>query len=342
MHLFFDPVLLSVPASPGASAQVHLEYAERLVAWDEVTRGQQHSFCVSAGLADALYQDECYPNTHTLRRRWKDAGVRLSPDTAAKVALRLLTSRPPLETFFAHDLARVQVDKITLAPDLSARLPKRVAATFRDSLARVAWLRRVSTQATPNDPNPANLLLVTHPIGDATTSTIQADVLADDVAAVEVVEDELPLVTDPQELDRYFDLNTAWTDPATAIRLLARQILTAPSHAPVWQRIARFRVGDDFSASIQRCEIHRKAGYLRKVFRLCVLLMADDSSTHDEKQHHRLGKGSVPISHGVWQAWRLWINDAAPGYRLHYWRNDNEFIFMHVRFHDDYTIDPPS
>lgn len=70
-------------------------------------------------------------------------------------------------------------------------------------------------------------------------------------------------------------------------------------------------------------------------------VLSDDASTHDEKQHHRLGEGNSAISHGRWQAWRLWVNKGNPGYRLHYWRDDDAFIFMHVRFHDDYSIDAP-
>ena len=58
-------------------------------------------------------------------------------------------------------------------------------------------------------------------------------------------------------------------------------------------------------------------------------------------QHHRLGEGNSAVSHGRWQAWRLWVNRGNPGYRLHYWRDNDEFCFMNVRFHGDLSIDAP-
>lgn len=354
MHLLFDPILLAVPTDDAPLA--HLEFVERLVAWDGVTRDEQHHCFVSVELAGALVQDGCYPDWHTLSRRWSEVGVRLAPDAAATVARRLLLTNVSLETFFAPsvpgmlDLAHVQVEDSTFAvqPDLLTRLPQTAATAFRHALARTAWLRDATAEAPPASavaPDPANLLLVTRAPDEAAESlpaaAIRAEVLVDADADLAPVRNELPLVTTPAGLDQYFDLNAAWSDPAAVIRQLARRMIIAPPDALFWRRLERFRVGDDFAASIKRCQIHRKAGYLRKVFRQCVLLMADDPSTHDEKQHHRLGQGNTPISRGRWQAWRLWINSDSPGYRLHYWRDDNNFIFMHVRFHGHLKIDDP-
>ena len=342
MHLLFDPVLLAVPGGAGVTARTHLDFAAHLLDWDEIAHGVQHTYCVSAEFWDALMQDDCFPDQATLHLRWKPAGVRMSPDAVTRVARSILDRTPALEKFFADDLAGVLVDEkqCRVQPDLPARLPEKTAVAFRRALSRVAWLRASSSAAPAAGANPADLLLATRPFdGPAKAAAVHAEVMAGD--SLVAVDNELPLATHPSDLDPYFDLSLAWREPAAAIRVLARSLLNKPLKPMVARRLEQLRVGPDFCESIWRHQINRQQGYLKSVFRKCVMLLADDASTHDEKQHHRLGEGNSAVGDGDWQAWRLWVNDDAPGYRLHYWRNDDTFIFMHVRLHDDYSIERP-
>lgn len=343
MHLLFDPVVLAVPGGAAATAETYLAYALQLLDWDEIAHGVQHTYCVPGELMTALVEDDCYPDAATLYRRWGPAGVRLSPDTVAAVARGILGRTPPLERFFAADLAGVQVEEkaVSTRPDLLARLPEKTGAAFCRALGRVAWLREAGAPAAGH--NPADLWLATQPVAGPTKVTaIHAEVLADDGGdSLLAVDSDLPLATHPRDLDQYFDITLAWREPEAAIRALARVLLSEPFSDMVVRRLERLRVGKEFCASIEDCHIHNQRGYLESVFRKCVMALADDPSIHNEDQHHRLRRGSKPISDGRRQAWRLWVNRGNPGYRLHYWRDDDEFIFMHVCFHDDMTIDAP-
>ena len=122
---------------------------------------------------------------------------------------------------------------------------------------------------------------------------------------------------------------------------MAGGVLSEPLGTGVARGLERLRVGEGFCADIEAGQIHTQTGRLESVFRKGVMALAEHPSVLDEEQHHRLKHGSKPISHGRWQAWRLWVNRRRPGYRLHYWRDDDEFCFMNVRIHDDYTIDAP-
>lgn len=344
MHLLFDPVVLAVPGGVAVTAETYLAYAAQLLDWDEIARGVQHPYCVPGELKDALVADDCYPDAATLYRRWGPAGVRMSPDTVATVARSILDRTPTLERFFAADLGGVQVEEkqVSIQPDLLARLPEQTAAAFCRALARVAWLRQ-SVAAPTAGHNPADLWLATQPVaGPVKVAAIHAEVLADDGGDnLLAVDSDLPLATHPRDLDRYFKIELAWREPAAAIRAMARVLLNEPFSDRVVRRLERLRIGKAFCASIEGCQIHTQRGYLESVFRKCVMVLADDPSIHDEEQHHRLRKGSKPISDGRWQAWRLWVNRGNPGYRLHYWRDNDEFCFMNVRFHGDLSIDAP-
>ncbi len=342
MHLLFDPVVLAVPGRVGLTLLEQLEFAERLLDWNEVAHGAQHAYFVPDELRTALALDECLPDKGTFIQRWGLGGGRPSPDLLATVALKILNRTPALETFFAADLAGVQVEEkaVSTQPDLLARLPQETAAAFCRALARVAWLRQAAAPAA--GPDPADLWLATHPVaGPTKVAAIHAEVLADDGDGLLAVDSDLPLATHPRDLDRYFKIELAWREPAAAIRAMARVLLNEPFSDMVVRRLERLRVGDGFCASIEGGHIHAQRGYLESVFRKCVMALADDPSIHDEEQHHRLRKGSKPISDGRWQAWRLWVNKGNPGYRLHYWRDNDEFCFMNVRFHDDLSIDAP-
>ena len=342
MHLLFDPVVLAVPGGVGQTLQQQQEFAERLLDWKEVIHGAQHAYFVPAELRDALALDDCLPDKATFIQRWGVGGGRPSPDLVATVARSILDRTPTLETFFAADLAGVQVEEkqVSTQPDLLARLPEKTAAAFCRALARVAWLREAAAPAA--GPNPADLWLATHPLaGPAKVAAIHAEVLADAGSDLLAVECDLPLATHPRDLDKYFDIELAWREPAAAIRAMARVLLNEPFGDMVARRLERLRIGQNFCASIEDGHIHTQPGRLESVFRKCVMALAEHPSILDKEQHHRLKAGSKPISDGRWQAWRLWVNKGNPGYRLHYWRDDDEFIFMHVRFHDDYSIDAP-
>jgi hypothetical protein len=347
MYLFIDPVLLAVPGirhDAQSNVQAQTDFATYLLNWNEEAQLKRYDFCVGEECIYALFQDKNYPDAQTLRQRWGQIGLLdfFSPEAASALAQRFLSNTPHLEHLFPGlDLKTIDVDDadFLVNPDLLARLTENVRAALLRALGRIAWVR--ANPPTPAsgavNPDPADLLLATHPIGVEPAAAIRADVLANDYLTVEA---DLPLVSDPRQLEDYIALQKQWRDPAAAIYRLGRMMI-AEDNALGQKRLSLFTVGPDLADSILRHEFNKKPGYLNKLFRLCVLLLTESGLMHDEKQHHRLGKKGNPVTSGRWDGWRLWINDDNPGYRLHYWRNDDEFIFMHVCKHDDYSIDSP-
>lgn len=347
MHLLVDPVLLAVPTfgsnSPGFTADPDT-FIEALIAWQVEVKRRHHQFILSNACVSALSVDHHYPDTPTVRRYLAvvDPQGTYSPQDIYQVIDGLARSLPYLEDYFPGiEQGMALEDKtFSLHPDLLQRLlpaTPQTAAAFRQALAGVAWLRTARPPrgvGLPDAPDPADLLLMTHAI-DATQTCIHADILAEDVAGGQMVsiDDELPLVDHPDRLMEYVKLAELWNKPTEALRYMAQQrgIETLATH----------EFGPQFVDTLQTFGFNRQArlGYLEKVYRLCAELVQPGSLPLTQ-QHHRLGHpGAEGQRHGSWRAFRLWVNDAAPGYRLHYWKRGNHFVFMQVNTHDDMDID---
>lgn len=349
MYLLVDPVLLVVPtfdSNPPAWAADPDVFVNALVAWKGEVKSRRHQFILSDACMSALSVDHHYPDVTTVRSYLAtvDPQGTYSAQDIYQVIDGLARSLPYLEDFFPgiHHAFALEDTTFSLHPDLLQRLQTATPATaaaFRQALAGVAWLRatRPPAAGSADAPNPTDLLLVTHAI-DARQTSLHADILADDDAAgVRQVslDDELPLVDHPDRLSDYVQLQALWNRPEEAVRHSARQRKI--------ESLAEFSFGPEFVASLEGFGFHRQGrlGYLEKVYRLCAELLQPGSLPPD-KQHHPLGHaGTEGVSHGEWQAFRLWINDATPGYRLHYWKKGRQCCFMAVVTHGNLTIAPP-
>lgn len=350
MHLLVDPVLLAVPTLGGNPSGLAAEadaFIAALIAWQGEVKRRRHQFILSNACVSALSVDHHYPDTATVRHYLEvvDPQGTYSPQDIYQVIDGLARSLPYLEDYFPSIEQSLALEDKTfsLHPDLLRRLlpaTPATAAAFRQALAGVAWLRAARpphNPGLPDAPDPADLLLLTHAI-DATQTSIHADILAEDAAAggqMMSIDDELPLVDHPDRLMEYVELAELWNKPTQALRYVARQhgIKTVATH----------EFGARFVETLQAFGFNRQArlGYLEKVYRLCAEL-AQPGSLPFTKQHHPLGHaGTDGVRHGPWQAFRLWINDAAPGYRLHYWKQGSRIAFMQVNIHSDKNIDAP-
>ncbi len=381
MHLFFDPVVLAVPrhddTGPAAYAEALDTFTRYLIGWKDEFRHKTHCFFTSAECIDALYEDKSFPEKPAVRHCLSLAELtgQYSPEEVTRIALQLATNVPYLEDYFPGiDLLQVEVDEnaFFIHPDLMKRLSPVVATALKRSLARIAWLRAGHYPVPANAPNPAELLLATHPIDEAKTSTVRADVLADDFITVE---SELPLITDPHYLAGYLSLAELWRQPEQAVAWKHALYLMADYEgkrvAVARAREALAQAGDDDRAELTQAlrELRRKAAaeapalcafdfgpdfvdslienefdrpghatHLDKTYALCAEILT--FRLRVAAQAHRAGeKGSGGIRVGRWEAFRAYINDDDPGYRLLYWKSDrNEFRFVKVAAHDKMDV----
>lgn len=323
MHIFFDPVLIAVPRAdnnPSEYALLQSEYASRLLVWKDEFRRKKHRFFMSTECIDALYQDDCFPEVPILKRCLSMAGILgpFSPQDIATVAMQLATNVPHLEDFFPDvNLQRIDVDDATffIHPDLLKRLTPTVATAFKRSLARVTWLRTTNGLVSDDTLDPADLLLATHTDGNETITYVRADVLADDLVTVE---NELPLVTHPDDLARFTGLAELWNKPMEAIRWLS---ITLGNSS-----LIPYYVAPDFVESIIRYDYQNKPGWLDAIYNKCFQLLAGHQ--FEGSKQHRFGH--PPKTYGSWVAWRLHITGRPSSIRLHYWRDENRIILMNV------------
>lgn len=339
MHLFIDPVLLAAPVPNGDAtyAKTQHDYVTCLLDWaDEVHRGQRHSYFMAQGCIQALFEDDRYPDRSNLRRCLYGAGSldpTLSPEMVFTVIDKLVSNTPYLEDYFpGRNLNDVIIaeERFTVRPDLLARLPPRTAEAMRQSLSWIAWLHHTPDErpdAAPNDPDPADLLLVTHPIGQAWTN-IHAEVM--DANAFNAIDDKLPLVTHPNDLLRYADMEELWHMPRAAI-VKAADARSNP-------RLAPYGIGRDFVDSIRQYNFQNHSGWLSAIYKNIVLLLS--GHTFPGGEHHTFGH--PPHQRDQWIAWRLHITGPPSSIRLHYWRDGNRVLLMKVfssgRHDDDWSM----
>lgn len=332
MDLLVDPVLYAVPTANGDS-EAHILFIESLSRWNEEIKAKRHNFFVWFDCIDALYEADCFPDPQKLRSLWLQIDEEvISPDLAFIACLSLLD--PPyldewLEDPSLNDLL-VDENFFDMRPDLLNRLPTIVAEAFLATLGKIAYIKEKK-----QDTRVSNLQLVTHPVAGNPVAAISAHVASEDQSDVVFVETKLPLIMHPDELENLDDI---WQDTITAIQWVAREMKRQGDLSETVE-LAPFLVHDTFVSTIQKYHFDKNQGYLKQIFRKCVLLLAG-LIPPDPNKHHTLNKNQQK-THGEWGAWRLHITGSPIAIRLHYWRHENRYILMHIVPHENFDIDSP-
>jgi hypothetical protein len=333
MHLLVDPVLYAVPNAEDDN-ETFERYIEHLSLWSDELRSKRHNFYVWQECIDALNAAGCFPYPPILKKLWARMDEQIISSDIAFAACRSLFEPPNLEDWIEdpnlYDML-VDEERFKVMPELLDRLPPEVADAFQQALGKVAYVKK-SHQELPL----ADLHLVTHPVVGEKRAEITAYVVANSHSAE--VEEELLLITKPEDLDALLKLADQWQDAKQAIEWLARQMIHDGELPPDTQ-LAPFVVGPNFVASIAKHHFDKNPGWLKQIYRRCVLLLTG-WATSDPKKHHTLDKHKQRM-HGSWGAWRIHVTGSPMAIRLHYWRSGNKYILMHNVPHEDYDMDDP-
>lgn len=338
MNLLVDPVIYAIPSVNG-NTDAHIQFIDSLSHWSEEIRAKRHNFFVWYDCMNALSQANCFPNLGNLRQLWQQLHEEeVSVDLAFQACLRLLD--PPYLDEWLEDpsLDDLLVDEASFSvrPDLLQRLPPIVAAAFQQTLGKIAYIKEMKDESPVSD-----LHLVTHPVTGEPIATIAAQVVAYE-GSIEVNSD-LPLVTNPDELDALQDLADQWQDAVAAIAWLARE-MKRNGELPPKAQLAPFAIGPEFIDSIARYHFDKNLGWLNKIYRQCVFLLTGNIP-YNTKEHHHLG-GEKQERHDSWGACRLQITKSPSAIRLHYWHDGRRSILMDVSCSskhkdEDYKISKP-
>jgi len=338
MDLLVDPVLYAVP-DVTKEPEAHIQFVAALSLWTEELCAKRHNFYVWQDCMIALNEEDCFPYPPNLRRVWAMADEEVISPDMVWAACRQLFEVPYLDDWIEdprlHDVL-IDEKEFQVNPDLLNRLPPAVANSFQKALGWIAYLR-----ATKVDSSASDLMLVTHPVhvepkSKAPDAQISAYVVTNGHDAR--VQAEMPLITEPADLDSRQSLADLWKEPQKAIQWLARDMVREGALTKGTE-LAPFHVHDTFIESIQRYGFDKPYGRLYQIFRKCVLLLSGNIPP-DPDSHHTLDKHKQQVV-GKWGAWRLHVTGSPIAIRLHYWRHGNEYILMHVVPFQVMKIDDP-
>ena len=333
MDLLVDPVLYAIP-DLNQNSEAHIQFVDSLATWTEEFFAKRHNFYVWQDCMDALNEADCFPYPHNLRKLWALADEQIiSPDMVWAACCRLFEI-PYLEQWIEdpnmHDIL-IDDTEFDVRPDLLDRLPPSVALTFQKALGRIAYVK-----ATRDDTPATDMMLVTHPVDAETVAEIATYVVAD--GHDDRIEAELPLAITPEDLESVNDIASQWQNAEQTIQGLAKDMMRK-GDLLADAKLATFSIGPDFVSSIARHHFDRRPGWLQQIYRRCVLLLTGNATTNPDK-HHTLHKHDQ-IKRGPWGAWRIHVTGSPMAIRLHYWRQGNHYLLMHIVPHENYHIDDP-
>lgn len=333
MDMLVDPVVFALPAIEETD-EVRMQYIHHLVCWNDELRTSNHNFFVSEACILALYDSERYPSMDALQNLWSFVGEEaIDYRDVFRACKRLFMNTPYLEDRVS-ELREVIVDRagVQVRPDLILRLQNPIASAFRETLGHIAYAR-----VTVTDSVASGMLLVTHPVNGNSLARINAPI--ESKVGSQIFEADVVLVSEPDDLLALISLSEIWQDTKQAIQW-ARQKMIREKNLAHDSQMYSFKTAPSFNKSIQKYHYERRPNQLIQIFRKCVLLLSDNLP-YDKQTHHGLGQ---PNPHRVngWLAWRLHITGSPVALRLHYWRRENDFIFMQVAPHENYDIGDPS
>ena len=333
MDFLVDPILYAVP-SPNGTNDAHTQFVNALSRWSEVNRSKQHNFYVWQDCIDALYEADCFPDPQKIRQLWQYVGEEvISPDLAYMAWMRFL--EPPYLDDILKDpsLAQMLIDESSflLNPDLIERLPPIVAEAFKDTLAKLAYIKETDQESPVS-----NLQLLTHPIAGEPLAEISAHVMTNEESVD--VQSSFPLITDPDELDAFQNLTDLWPDVDASLHWLMRDMIRQGQLAPN-TTLAPYFISPTFIDSIHHLHAQNSESRLYQIMRKSVLLLTGNLPP-DPTSHHTFDKHKQRF-YEQWGAWRLHVTGSPLALRLHYWRHQNLYILMHIVPFDNMHIAKP-
>lgn len=337
MNFILDPYILAVPQSPVDPQRIE-EYAENLYLWVTEAVNHEHKFWLSGIIVNTLLNEGLYPSYDNLRRLQQNAPSILVFDaiTLFRAAERGLMEPPLLDELIDDSGILVESEHALVIPvAIEQRLPEPVGQALRKTLILSAYAARCTTNDVFFD-----LLFATAKNGfrDADLR-VEFDALIPLLESIETVTKEWPIVTSPNQLSDVGGLAAFWENTEKALRWVYDDIFAADTSPPPYPVVTTH---SGFNKTVRDCHCHKRPATLLKIFRTTVLGLTGTLPRNTET-HHPLTKGGKQIVSGQATAWRLWIEHASPGWRLHYWKfPDGSIELANLVTHDSLFIPTPN
>jgi hypothetical protein len=247
-----------------------------------------------------------------------------------------LTEPPLLDDLFDDTDVMYELDQVLVIPSaVEQRLPGDVARALRKTL----MLSAVAARYEINDVF-RNLLFASAKNGfEDTELQVEFDALIKTLEGIETITNEWPIVTSPAQLDDIEGLASFWEDTDKALRWIYGQIFAAHKSPPPYPTVTTH---SGFNDTIKRHQCHNRSATLLKIYRTIVMALTG-FVPRNSKTHHPLTRGANQLVSGKATAWRLWIEQKSPGWRLHYWMfTDGSIELANLVPHDNLFIPEPS
>jgi hypothetical protein len=253
-----------------------------------------------------------------------------------------LTMPPLLDDLVVNSTHYYENDQIVVIPEaIARRLPTPLADALRETLALAALGCTMRSHAAFRD------LVFGTDVHTVEERSLHVNFSAQDIQTDEVtsVRHKWDIVTSPELLDddgdlaAVADLCELWQDTARAVTVMYKLVhgnSSVPPPCPVvFSHIS-------FNQQLSSFGVHRQPALLTKLFRQFVKGITDLMPRHT-KYHHPLYHNGKSVRRPQANAWRLWVEDSTPGWRLHYWLYSDGCIEL-ASFvkHDDFSIPEPS
>jgi len=334
MDFLLDPFIITIPSSNGNRAE---NFIDGLYDWTSEIRRKNHKFWLSFPIVNALIQENQYPDLNNIPR-YMEKGVFVDAITLFQ-ALRKIMEFPSYldETIPQIDHFYFELeDSVVLPSEVEERLSPTVADALKETLIELAIAKDVFDDKLAN-----KILFGTSDIPeDEERILLETCVINIDNDDTKDLTSEWDIVTSIEQLDEIEGFMSFWEDTQRAISWMYRQVIIGESNPEPCPKVI---AGEGFHDSIRSHGYHNKPTMLRKIFRITVLgLIGKIPRTTGKKEstHHALTDGKAGPQYiresDQATAWRLYIQEKYPGWRVHYWQKKDKSVEL-IKFssHDD-------
>ena len=337
MYFLIDPIVLCLPNKKATSDEIS-DFIQHLMDWDKFIKTNQGDaeFCISETCLNSLNRTGRYPFKEAMHELIDNRSDLNFIATDVYLACRRIIESVCWPTFEHKvklpDLV-VYCEEMVLDPNLVSRIPlEEIAESLQETFGYVAYAKEIDK----NDIASA-LYLLTYPVSGS--DKIKIGVTVEDEEETQYkVKTDLSIIETPENWFRHKSLTDIWENTEQAIDWVKCKL-----HIGMGTELSPYTVGPVFSQSLKDCQFSTHSNRLEQCFKKIAQLLAGEQI--QDTYVLRTGAGAnnpqrtQEVDGETWSAWRLRITggDGAV-YRLHYWKNGNNYVFSNVVNKNDYYI----
>lgn len=333
MNFLLDPYILAIPSVNGEKIE---RYAENLYKWASEIKRNEHKYWTSSFIVYALTENEQYPSWDAIKKYMSYSQDVYSAYDVFRSIEKEIVSPPYLDDQFQMGPCEYELEETIVIPEqIEARLHEDVAESLRETLIIITIAKNIENNELAN-----SILFGTSDIFDKSESiSLETYVIKDDDDDIKELLSNWRIITSIEQLDELEGFLSFWKDTQRAVDWMYRELTRAESKPEPCPRVI---ASDGFHESICRHGFHKNPTMLEKIFRNIVLGLIGKIPRTSTKgtSHHALtdGPNGPQFVREIDKAtaWRLYIQESNPGWRVHYWlRQDDTVELGKFCSHDD-------